>query len=54
MENPDLTKIDEIIESVGRTPDRILPILQAMQKAYGYLPPAVFEKSWIKMKRKSC
>ena len=43
MENPDLTKVDEIIASVGKTPDKILPILQAMQKAYGYLPQSALE-----------
>jgi NADH:ubiquinone oxidoreductase subunit F (NADH-binding)/NADH:ubiquinone oxidoreductase subunit E/Pyruvate/2-oxoacid:ferredoxin oxidoreductase delta subunit len=43
MENPDLTKIDEIISSIGKTPDKILPILQAMQKTYGYLPRPAME-----------
>ncbi|MFC1838225.1 NAD(P)H-dependent oxidoreductase subunit E [Thermodesulfobacteriota bacterium] len=43
MKNPDLTKIDEIIKSIGRTPDRILPILQALQKTYGYLPRSALE-----------
>ncbi len=43
MENPDLSKIDEIIASVGKTPDKILPILQAMQKVYGYLPQSALE-----------
>ena len=43
MKNPDLTKVDEIIASVGKTPDRILPILQALQKTYGYLPQPALE-----------
>lgn len=43
MKNPDLTKIDEIIESIGKTPDRILPILQALQNTYGYLPQTALE-----------
>lgn len=43
MENLDLTKIDEIIASAGKTPDKILPILQTMQKTYGYLPGPALE-----------
>ena len=43
MENLDLKKIDEIIASIGKTPDRVLPILQAVQKAYGYLPQPALE-----------
>ncbi len=43
MKNPDLTKIDEIIAQAGTTPDKILPILQAMQKEYGYLPQPALE-----------
>ncbi|MBN1904614.1 MAG: NAD(P)H-dependent oxidoreductase subunit E [Deltaproteobacteria bacterium] len=43
METPDLKKIDEIIASTGKTPDKILPILQAVQKEYGYLPQSVLE-----------
>ncbi|MBN1277340.1 MAG: NAD(P)H-dependent oxidoreductase subunit E, partial [Deltaproteobacteria bacterium] len=43
MENPDLKKIDDIIASTGKTRDRILPILQALQKEYGYLPGPALE-----------
>ncbi len=44
MKQPDLLKIDDIIASTGKTADRILPILQAMQKAYGYLPQEALER----------
>ena len=43
MNNIDLIKVDEIIASVGKTPDKILPILQAIQKKYGYLPEPALE-----------
>jgi NADH-quinone oxidoreductase subunit F len=43
MKTPDLKKIDEIIASTGKTPDKILPILQAVQKEYGYLPQSALE-----------
>jgi NADH-quinone oxidoreductase subunit F len=34
----DLTYVDEAVERIGRTPDAVIPILQAMQDHYGYLP----------------
>jgi NADH-quinone oxidoreductase subunit F len=34
----DLKFVDESIERLGRTPDMVIPILQAMQDHYGYLP----------------
>ena len=34
----DLTFIDETVERVGDTPDSVIPILQAIQDHYGYLP----------------
>lgn len=34
----DLIQVDTIIESVGNTPDSIIPILLAIQKEYNYLP----------------
>ncbi len=43
MKTPDLNKIDEIIASTGKTPDKILSILQAVQKEYGYLPQPALE-----------
>ena len=34
----DLRFVDEAVERIGRTPDAVIPILQAMQDHYGYLP----------------
>ena len=34
----DLQFVDETVERVGRSPDAVIPILQAMQDHYGYLP----------------
>jgi NADH-quinone oxidoreductase subunit F len=34
----DLTFVDETVERVGGTPDSVIPILQAIQDHYGYLP----------------
>jgi len=30
--------VDEIVERIGRTPDSVIPLLQALQDHYGYLP----------------
>lgn len=35
---PDLTFVDEAVERCGREPDAVIPILQALQDHYGYLP----------------
>jgi NADH-quinone oxidoreductase subunit F len=34
----DVKFVDEAVERIGRTPDAVIPILQAMQDHYGYLP----------------
>ena len=34
----DLTFVDETVARVGHQPDAVIPILQAMQEHYGYLP----------------
>jgi NADH-quinone oxidoreductase subunit F len=34
----DLQFVDEAVERIGQTPDAVIPILQAMQDHYGYLP----------------
>jgi len=44
MKPPDLSIVDAIIGSEGTTPDKILPILQALQKRYGYLPRTAMER----------
>ena len=40
----DLTFADEAMERIGRGPDAVIPILQAMQDHYGYLPEAVLRR----------
>ena len=40
----DLTHIDRIVKEVGRDPDVVIPILQAVQEAYRYLPPEALER----------
>ncbi|HWH72029.1 MAG TPA: NAD(P)H-dependent oxidoreductase subunit E, partial [Candidatus Sulfotelmatobacter sp.] len=34
----DLKFVDETVERIGPSPDAVIPILQAMQDHYGYLP----------------
>ena len=34
----DLKYVDEAVERLGRAPDAVIPILQALQDHYGYLP----------------
>jgi NADH-quinone oxidoreductase subunit F len=34
----DLTFVDETVARVGREPEAVIPVLQAMQEHYGYLP----------------
>lgn len=34
----DLKYVDDTIERIGRTPDAVIPLLQAIQDHYGYLP----------------
>ena len=38
MADLDFARLDEIIEAQGHRPDRLIPILQEAQRAYGYLP----------------
>ncbi|HJN09134.1 MAG TPA: NAD(P)H-dependent oxidoreductase subunit E [Pirellulaceae bacterium] len=40
----DLTQIDRIVKEVGRDPDVVIPILQAVQEVYRYLPPEALER----------
>ena len=37
----DLKYVDEAVERIGRAPDTVIPILQALQDHYGYLPEEV-------------
>jgi len=34
----DLKYVDEVVARIGRTPDAVIPVLQALQDHYGYLP----------------
>ena len=34
----DLSFLDEAVQRIGRTPDAVIPVLQALQDHYGYLP----------------
>src|SRR5512137_1990919 len=34
----DLKFVDEAVEQIGRAPDAVIPMLQALQDHYGYLP----------------
>jgi len=40
----DLRFVDETVERIGRTPDAVIPLLQAMQDHYGYLPEEVLRR----------
>ena len=40
----DLKFVDETVERIGRTPDAVILILQAMQDFYGYLPKEALRK----------
>ena len=40
----DLKYVDEAVERIGRTPDAVIPILQALQDHYGYLPEEVLRR----------
>lgn len=39
-----LSAVDEIVERIGRTRDRVVPLLQAIQKQYRYLPPEALDR----------
>src|SRR5689334_2391331 len=40
----ELNFVDETIERIGRSPDAVIPILQAMQEHYGYLPESALSR----------
>ena len=43
MPELDLTFVDQTVEQVGGDPDAVIPILQAIQEHYRYLPEAALE-----------
>ena len=40
----DMSKIDSIVASKGKTPDKAIPILQAVQDEYRYVPTEAIER----------
>ncbi|HLH55632.1 MAG TPA: NAD(P)H-dependent oxidoreductase subunit E, partial [Verrucomicrobiae bacterium] len=40
----DLQFVDESVERFGRSPDAVIPILQALQDRYGYLPEPALQR----------
>jgi NADH-quinone oxidoreductase subunit F len=44
MNELDLSFVDQTIERLGRGPDQVIPILQAIQEHYRYLPNAALER----------
>ena len=38
MQEIDLTYVESCVAEIGTTEDKVLPILQALQAHYGYLP----------------
>jgi NADH-quinone oxidoreductase subunit F len=44
MSQPDLTFVDIAVERIGREPHAVIPLLQAIQKHYGYLPQEALER----------
>ncbi|MBI4657961.1 MAG: NAD(P)H-dependent oxidoreductase subunit E [Verrucomicrobia bacterium] len=44
MEKVDLTFVDQAVQQIGSTPDSVIPILQALQEHYGYLPAEALER----------
>lgn len=43
MGNIDLSVAEQIVRRIGRAPDVVIPVLQAVQDQYGYLPREVLE-----------
>ncbi|MBM3237770.1 4Fe-4S dicluster domain-containing protein [Candidatus Poribacteria bacterium] len=44
MINLDLSFVDKTIEKIGRGPETVIPILQALQEHYRYLPEAALQR----------
>ncbi|MBN1515529.1 NAD(P)H-dependent oxidoreductase subunit E [Candidatus Sumerlaeota bacterium] len=40
----EMAEVDAIIESIGRSEDKLIPLLQALQRRYNYLPQAALER----------
>jgi len=44
MDEPDLSFVDRTVETLGRRPEAVIGILQAIQEHYRYLPQAALER----------
>lgn len=44
VEMIDLRPVDRFVAEIGGTPDKLIPLLQAIQKHYAYLPMAAMER----------
>ncbi len=44
IEEFDLSKVDQLIEKIGSTPDKTIPLLQAVQKEYSFVPKQAIER----------
>jgi NADH-quinone oxidoreductase subunit F len=44
MPTLDLTLAEQLVQRIGRTPDSVIPILQAVQEQFGYLPGPLLER----------
>ncbi len=44
MTTEDLSYVEQTVERLGRAPEAVIPILQALQEHYRYLPPAALER----------
>lgn len=40
----DLREVDQMVAEIGRKPEDVIPLLQAIQKRYRWLPPAALER----------
>ena len=40
----ELSEVDKIIKKIGTTPEKVIPILQAIQNQYNYLPEAALQR----------
>jgi NADH-quinone oxidoreductase subunit F len=44
MSDIDLTIVDELVARIGRSPEATIPLLQAIQGRYGWLPPEALQR----------
>ena len=44
MADLDLSFVDQTVERLGRQPEAVIPILQAIQSHYRYVPPEALER----------